>query len=306
MQTSYTYRQVKQPLPRTLAELLPPRLRTAIERQASADHTEEIRLHANREATLTVAGENRPLGITLTAQEMQALLRTMCEGSLYAYGESINRGFLTLSDGIRVGVCGTAAVEGGRVIGVRQISGLMIRIPHRTEASVDRITQMIFGTDTLRGTLIYAPPGVGKTTLLRRVAEEVAAPVHGVRTVVVDTRDELGYGLDDPRLTLDVLIGYPHDLGIEIAVRSLGAELIICDEIGSESEAAAILAASNCGVPLVASAHAKSLPELLRRPAIHALHRAKAFDFYTGLSRQNKRFEFTFTAQAEADNGNGI
>ncbi len=306
MQTLYTYhRTARELLPPALAELLPPRLRHAIG-QASADSAEELRLHANREATLTVAGENRPLGVTLTAQEMQSLLRAMCMGSLYAYEESINQGFLTLSGGIRVGICGTAAVEGDRVIGIRQITGLTIRIPHRVDANIERLTQRIFCRNALCSVLVYAPPGVGKTTLLRRVAQEASSPARGIRTVLVDTRDELGYGLDDPRLTLDVLIGYPRRRGIEIAVRSLGAQLIICDEIGSEEDADAILSAANCGVPLVASAHAKSLQELLRRPAIRALHRAGVFDIYVGLNRQSNLFEFTFTDQADALDGGGL
>ena len=50
---------------------------------------------------------------------------------------------------------------------------------------------------------------------------------YGIRTVAVDTRAELRFGTENPRLTLDVLVGYPRALGIEIAVRSLGAQLIV-------------------------------------------------------------------------------
>ena len=102
----------------------------------------------------------------------------------------------------------------------------------------------------------------------------------------MDTRGELNVSLNDSSLNLDVMSGYPRDVGIEIAVRTLGAQLIICDEIGSMADARATLGAANCGVPLIASAHAASFSELLERPAIKILHRAHVFGKYVGLSRR--------------------
>ena len=281
-------------LPPSLSALLPIRLREAVQR-ARVSSAEELRLHADREATLTASGRNIALGITLTAKEMQELLRAMCAGSLYAHEESIRQGYLSLGDGIRVGICGTAATESGRVIGVREITGLTVRLPHRVEVDVTPILSALTRDGAMRGVLIFAPPGVGKTTLLRAIAASAASPTYGIRTVAVDTRAELRYGLDDTHLLLDVLVGYPRALGIEIAVRSLGAQLIVCDEIGSARDAEAILAAANCGVPLVASAHARSLEELLDRPAIAALHSAGVFDLYVSLSRSGSRFSYAIT-----------
>jgi stage III sporulation protein AA len=102
----------------------------------------------------------------------------------------------------------------------------------------------------------------------------------------VDTRGELNVELDDSSLYLDVMSGYPRDVGIEIAVRTLGAQVIICDEIGSMADAHATLGAANCGVPLIASAHASSVDELLERPAIALLHRSHVFGKYVGISRR--------------------
>jgi stage III sporulation protein AA len=94
--------------------------------------------------------------------------------------------------------------------------------------------------------------------------------------------------------------GYPRDIGIEIAVRTLGAEVIICDEIGSMADARATLGAANCGVPLIASAHASSVEELLERPAIVLLHRARVFGSYIGLSRRTAGgFDYSVTSRQE-------
>ncbi|MBQ2734806.1 MAG: AAA family ATPase, partial [Clostridia bacterium] len=172
---------------------------------------------------------------------------------------------------------------------------------HPVEVDAAPLVKRLFGANMLHGLLLYAPPGVGKTTLLRAIAKEAASPAFRLRTVVVDTREELQYGLDGKALTLDILSGYPKELGIEIAVRSLGAQLVVCDEIGSRADAKAILAASHCGVPLVASVHAGGLRELLTRPIMEELHRAEIFGTYVGLRRENGRFSYQFTSQKEAD-----
>ena len=119
---------------------------------------------------------------------------------------------------------------------------------------------------------------------------------------MVDTREELAHTLKGRELELAVLLGYPRRLGIEIAFRTLGAELILCDEIGGTEDASAILAAAGCGVPLVATLHAGSVEEALARPAIERLHRAGVFSTYVGLARSSSLPpRYTFTARQEAD-----
>ncbi len=271
-------------LPASLQSILPLHLLDAVSR-CGAPSIEELRLHSRRDATVTCRGRNYSTHVSLRSEEMHAILRDLCQGSLYAYSESINQGFLTLPDGVRVGVCGTAAVEGGCVIGVSDVTGLILRIPHAPRVSASPILSLLERFSWMQGVLLYSQPGVGKTTLLRAAAMEAASPLYAKRTVVVDTRRELAATLTGESLTLDILLGYPKEIGIEIAVRSLGAELVICDEIGSEEDAHAILQAANCGVPLLASAHARSAQELLRRPSMARLHAASVFGAYVGLSR---------------------
>ncbi len=282
--------------PPALSAVLPPQLTEAVRRLGLA-RAEEVRLHAGRTCTVTCEGRNYRTDLVLSEDDLQRLLQTMCGGSLYAYAESICRGYLPLPGGVRVGIAGKAAVENGRVIGVSSVTGLILRIPNRITVDAASILSLL--DDRLSGILLYASPGVGKTTLLRALARQ-ASSVGGRRTVVVDSREELAETLSGEELMLDILVGYPRKIGIEIAVRTLGAELILCDEIGDESDAEAILSAANCGVPLIATAHAASLSALLSRPAFERLHRAGVFGSYVGLRRVGGNLQYQIDRHPQA------
>ena len=272
--------------------------------QGISGPVEEIRLRADRFATLTVNGCNLPTDLLLTSADLKAILTHLCGGSLYAYSQTVNQGYVTLPDGIRVGIAGRAVCEEGRVIGVYDLSGLCIRLPHRHGSVGEPVCRLLRRMGAPLGALVYAPPGEGKTTLLRAVAARMAgADGHPpLRTVVVDTRGELGFERDDPRLCLDVLRGYPRARGVEIATRTLSAQLIVCDEIGDVEEAMALISTHHGGVPIVASAHGGTVDELLRRTGIRLLHESRLFGAYVGIRRDGRGdFHYRITPRAEAD-----
>ena len=278
-------RTLSDEIPQLILSALPYRLLDEIGRRWQGGRIEEIRLRRFRRASLTVGDDNLILDTALDGREIDSALTGMCSGSLYAYSDTINRGYISLSGGIRVGVCGRAACEGERMLGVHEVSSLVIRIPHRAREMGRPICQLLEDFDRTRGVLIYSPPGVGKTTLLRGVISILASGEHPLRTSVVDTRGELAFSLGGEGLCIDVLSGYPRGLGIEIATRTLSSQVIVCDEIGDYTEAMALVSSHNCGVPLIASAHAGSVEELLRRTGISLLHEANIFGAYVGISR---------------------
>lgn len=295
------------PIPQNL---LPPRVMALLlDAAKGADGPiEEIRLRAGRVATLTVGGKNILTPAVLTSADLSAILTHLCGGSLYAYSQTINQGYITLPDGIRVGIAGRAVCEDGRVIGIYDIGGLCIRLPHRHGdmggVICHLLRRMASEGGAPRGVLIYAPPGEGKTTLLRAVAARMAgADGHPpLRTVVVDTRGELCFDVDDPRLCLDVLRGYPRARGVEIATRTMSAQLIVCDEIGDVEEAMALISTHHGGVPIVASAHAGTVDELLRRTGIRLLHESRLFGAYVGIKRDGKGdFIYRITPRADGE-----
>ena len=281
-------RSLSDELPQALISALPYRLLEEIGARWNGERIEEIRLRRDRRASLTLPSGNFMLDTVLDGAALDATLTGMCSGSLYAYSDTINQGYISLPSGIRVGVCGKASCEGGRLIGVREVTSLAIRIPHRARMVGEPIRRLLHDFNYGRGVLIYSPPGVGKTTLLRGVISLIASGEGGytpLRTAVVDTRGELGFASGGSGLCLDVLSGYPRALGIEIATRTLSAQAIVCDEIGDYAEAMALVSSHNCGVPLIASTHAGSVEELLRRTGIMLLHEARVFGAYVGISR---------------------
>ena len=263
---------------------------------------EEIRVREWRRSSVVLSGRNVMLNTCLERGELASVLSGVCKGSLYAFSDTINRGYIALPSGVRVGVCGHAAVEGDRIIGVHDITSLTIRIPHRIRPVGEMICTLLKRFSYVRGVLIYSPPGVGKTTLLRAVAARLSSGNDPLRTVVIDTRGELSYGVDSKNLCLDVLSGYPRRQGIEIATRSLNAQVIICDEIGDYEEAMALVASHNCGVPLIATAHAANTDQLLARTGIRLLHEANIFGAYVGISRTgNMDFSYDVTVKEDCD-----
>ena len=127
----------KEKIPSSLMRFFPHRLREELARVTprlrSGVTVEEIRLRCDKLASLTTSQGNVMLETVISRLEMDSIMQELCDGSLYAHSEAICQGYITLQNGVRVGICGRAAVENGRVIGVYSVSGLNFRIPARHE-----------------------------------------------------------------------------------------------------------------------------------------------------------------------------
>ncbi len=285
-------------LPMSLSEILPYKLYGEIVRLSSENlRIEEIRCRLCEPAFVTCGQKNIRLSYVADKADMEYMTDKLCGGSLYAHRETLAEGYVTLGGGVRVGVCGRAVSEGGSIIGIYDISSLNFRLPNRGCFMCEHIVRLL--REGRGGVLIYSPPGVGKTTLLRSVAAQLSSGVCPIRVCIVDTRGELSVSGG----SADILVGYPKGKGIEIATRVMNPELIICDEIGDDREAEAILSAQNSGVPLLASAHGDSLSSLLRRGGLRRLHEGGVFAYYAGIKRGGRFGEFIYdiTERQKAD-----
>lgn len=279
--------------------MLPVRVREEIERCADTmknfeQHVNEIRLRANRFASLTLDGKNMPIGAVCTQSDLAQTVKRFCGGSIYAHSETLKSGYISLGSGYRVGVGGRAVIDKGDVTGVGEIYSINIRIPHNYSGVGKYAEDVLKKMDYSAGLLIYSKPGVGKTTLLRDLAYRLSSGESARRVALVDSRGELESTYLKERCLVDVLSGYPKAAGIEIATRTLSPQFIICDEIGALEEAKAILAVQSSGVPLIASAHASGIDELLLRPTLSLLHESRIFGAYLGIERAPGQSEFKY------------
>ena len=269
-----------------IQEILPIRAIKEIERNLNQEGLlEEIRIRRNRQAYIIFDSRNITINYIATDDEMLKILKTISHYSLYAYRDTISQGYISLDNGIRIGIIGKASVENGSIVGVYDISEFAIRLPHNIRVECEKMIEL----SKLGSLLIYAPPGVGKTTLLRSMIYKISQGYSAKRTAVIDTRGELCFDLERKDLLVSVLSGYPRKKGIEIAVRTMNAEVIFCDEIGDEQDASAIIDAQGAGVPIIATCHGSSLKDILSHSGIYNLHKSKIFEHYVGIKRGNRR-----------------
>jgi stage III sporulation protein AA len=234
---------------------------------------------------MRLGNEDLRLFSVLTEKEIEKIVERIFGGALYAHRDSIAEGYVSLPYGIRVGLCGRASYDGGRLVGVSDIRSLVFRIPTGGCAFSDELYDIFLG-GVGSGMLIYSPPGVGKTTALRSLA--YSAGRGGLHVVVVDERGEFSPE-DYHDSEVDILRGYRRREGIEIATRTMSADLIIIDEL-SGGESGQISEVSRCGIPLVASVHASSAEEVRIKPSLVPLISCGAFEMLVGISRRGDKY----------------
>ena len=262
-------------------------------------YVSEIRLRAGAPMSLTFCGRNISVfdgkSVICSETELSETLSRLCEDSVHSFEETMREGYLTVAQGVRVGVCGRVSVTDGTIRSVYGVTSLCVRVPNAVRGVCDAVLPYIRENEQIQSALFYAAPHVGKTTLIRDLAATLSYGPNARRVALVDTRGELAVGEVFGNCLADVLYAYPRGKGIEIATRTLSPEAIFCDEIGSPEEAQAILSAQNSGVPLIATAHASDREALLRRPAIQTLFCAGVFRYYIGLRRAEGSGRFRFS-----------
>lgn len=263
-----------------MQKFLCPSLR-AIINQVPLPTLEEIRIRLNRPLMVKdrngfsyLAANGQPslpmFAHIVSNDDLQRTLQLVTENSWYAWEQEIQGGYLTLPGGHRVGIGGQAVYSEGRLKTIRNISSLNFRQARAVVGAADQIFRSVVPKVGLRllSTLIVSPPGCGKTTLLRDLTRQVANC--GFQVVVIDERSEIASSYQgvpqlDVGVQTDVLDGYSKEIGVHHALRGLGPQVVVTDEIGHEGDAWILAELARSGVKVIATCHGDSWEQLKKR-----------------------------------------
>lgn len=286
------------------AAVLPPGWRVPLNRltDGERERVEEIRLRCGRLLTLVfpegerqIAGADSPL----TQADLSLVLEIATQASAHTALAQVRHGFFTVRGGHRIGICGSGVVRDGELRNLRQVSSLAIRVARQAVGTARPVADKLWENGRLVNTLIVSPPGWGKTTLLRdlirMISDGEGRPP--LRVGVADERGELAAVWEGmPQLDVgahtDVMDNCPKAEGLLMLLRGMNPQVLCADEITAPEDAAALELAANCGVSLLATAHAAGLEDLRSRPLYCRLLDQGIFRRVLTISRTGERRSF--------------
>lgn len=285
------------------AALLPPALRRRAEALPGTlrRRAEEIRLRAGRPPAVTVGMDELPLpgGEDVTLRDLELTVEIATQASAHAALEQVRQGYFTVRGGHRIGLCGSAAAEGGQVRNLRTLSSLNIRVAHTVPGCGEELLRTLCAGGRLPNTLLLAPPGAGKTTLLRDLIRLISdgGVCDPLRVGLADERGEVaalwnGVPQFDVGGRTDVLEGCPKAQGLMMLLRGMNPRVLACDEITAPADCAALEQCANCGVGLLATAHGAGPEDLTRRPLYRDLLARRLFETVVTIDRRGAGFDY--------------
>ena len=250
-----------------LLAIIPAWMRQDVDRMGR-ESLQELRLRINAPPELVFTGQQKWLAGNVSRDDLNYCINAASRYSPWN-AATASRGYITAPGGHRIGLCGEVVCHEGKPSGIRNVTSLCIRVA-RDFLGIGNKAIPYAGS-----VLIIGAPGWGKSTLLRDLSRMIAEEKC---VSVVDERGELfpqGF-LRGKRM--DVLSGCPKTYGISMALRTMGPGYIAVDEITEKEDCDALVRAANCGVHLLAAAHAGSVRDYQTRSVYRSLAEQEIFE----------------------------
>ncbi len=242
-------------------------------------------------------GENGIVGdkeeaLKCSFQEVQDIVFKACECSVYAHNEELKLGYISLPDGMRVGVCGEVVCENGEILTLKNFSSIAIRIPHQVPNCSLKALSYLYDESGILNTLVISPPGAGKTTFLRDLCYQFSSKNLVKNLLIIDERGEIAALKNgEPQLCVgnfcDVYANASKQFGLENGIRTLTPDVIVMDELAKPDDIKALNYAIGSGVKIVASTHASSIEDFLEKPIFSDIISKKVFKRVVVLSTKD-------------------
>lgn len=248
-----------------------------------ANELQEIRIRVDKPIILKLREKDLILQYNILQAEILQIVERLCENSIYAYKNQICEGFITIKGGHRVGLTGSCVIENGKITNIKYISSLNIRIAREVKNCSTRILREIIDIEnkTIYNSIIVAPPGRGKTTILRDIIRRLSDGIEeinfrGKTCGVVDERGEIaamykGAPQNDVGIRTDIIENVSKNKGVHMLIRTMAPEIIACDEIGSKEDVEAIHYALYSGVKGIFTMHGKNVEDIKNNKQIYEL-----------------------------------
>ena len=272
-----------------------------LEKNKSLENSiEEIRIRSNGNLSFKIGQDLITIFSNITKGEMQEIFENICEKSIYSYTKQIAEGFITIKGGNRVGITGSAVIENGRVINLNYISSLNFRIARQIKDVSNSILKYVINiqNNSIFNTIIASSPGGGKTTILRDLVRKISNGMPEINFSpkicgIVDERGEIaamykGVPQNDIGENSDVINNISKSIGINMLIRSMGPQIIVCDEIGTKDDIEAIEKATLSGVKGIFTVHASTIKEIKENPNLSKLIQNKLIQKIIVLDSINK------------------
>lgn len=282
-----------------VAQVLPERLRAGLWAlgEDELERVEELRLRLGYPLAANLGDrEWETDGPCVGQEDLRQVLERASRASAHTVLDQVREGYVTLQGGHRMGLCGTVVRQGGAVAALRSLTSLALRLACPVEGQAGELVSQLREGGGFRSTLILAPPGVGKTTLLREMVRCLSDGVGGapLRVGLADERGEVaalwqGTPQFDVGRRTDVLDGCGKAEGLILLLRGMNPQVLAADEITHPADVKAMEEAAGCGVALLATAHAGDVDDLGRRPVYRALLEAEVFHRAVVLERRGRR-----------------